>query len=58
MPSILPYVSAVTPVLSNVVFNITLSLPSKETAGASTSPVMLKFLGVANFVEVSALPIN
>jgi hypothetical protein len=48
---------AITPELSKVVTKLTLPDPSKETAGASTSPVILKFLAFNNLVAVSALPI-
>ena len=40
------------------VFNITSPLPSKVTEPATTSPVILKFLAVANMVAVSALPVR
>ena len=34
--------------MSKVVFKVTLPVPSNDTAGASTSPVMLKFLELVN----------
>ena len=53
-----PYAPAVTPVESRVVFRTTLPDPSKDTTGASTSPMMLNSLAVSSVVAVSALPVR
>ena len=53
-----PYEPAVTPVESRVVSRTTLPDPSKDTTGASTSPMMLNSLAVSNVVAVSALPVR
>ena len=39
-------------------FRTTLPVASKDTAGASTSPMMLNSLAVCNAVTVSALPVR